>query len=98
MGGMLHPAPFATLDHIQIVQSFMQRVAKRTVKITVQEEGVCFATVIHGATLPNLENGVHRKFCYKTRTAFLKTAQPDQHRRQGGVSAGSYRLLTVLFD
>lgn len=94
---MLHPAPFATLDHIQIVQSFMQRVAKGTVEIAVQQEGVRFATVIHGATLPNLENGVHRYFCCRTETEFL-TVPPVWHTRRGTVSAGSYRLLPVLTD
>jgi hypothetical protein len=60
MRRMLHPAPFATFDHIQFMQSFMQGVTKGTVEITVEQEGIGFVTAIHGATLPNLENGVYR--------------------------------------
>lgn len=48
MRGMLYPAPLATLDHIQVVQSFMQRVAKGTVKITIELIAAC---AIHRPTL-----------------------------------------------
>jgi hypothetical protein len=57
MRRMLHPAPFATIDHIQVVQPFMQRVAKGTVKIAVE---LIAAAVTHAPTVLKSRGGIYR--------------------------------------
>ncbi len=56
---MLDPAPFASVDQIQIMQPFMQRITKRTIEIAEEKDSVEDRSRIHAPTVPKLDQTVH---------------------------------------
>ncbi len=49
---MLYPTPFATVYHTHIVKPLMERITKRTIKITIEDVSIRCGVRTHVSTVP----------------------------------------------
>lgn len=69
MRSMLHPSPLAAVDQIQIVQPFVQCIAKGTVEIAIQKKHRCPASITVSSPKTDSHKTIHKGFCAALRPA-----------------------------